>query len=113
MEVIWVSSSLQTIVGSLQCRSRNSDNDKRMEQLVLDWIEAVWCTMANKSFTGSVHVSDGAVPRKVREEGFKALGVWITFDGHCTNVSAECEVAACRKLGALQQVVQRGGGVET
>ena len=40
-----------------------------------------------------LHVSDTTITRTPRE-GFKALGMWITFDGHFTKKIAEREVTA-------------------
>ena len=56
---------------------------------------------------GSIKVSDETITRKAGE-GFKALGVWITLDGHFTKEIAERVVAAWRRIlcfetRALQQ----------
>ena len=80
-----------------------------MEQLSIaglhiDWSAAVWCTTAQNSLIGSVKVSDSTIPRTPRE-GFKALGVWIIFDGHFTKEIAEREVTAWRKFIAVQHML--------
>ena len=43
--------------------------------------------------------------RRSREEGFKAQGVWCTFDGHFTKELAEREVPAWRRFYALRQLL--------
>ena len=53
-------------------------------QIDWGWGEAVWCTTAQDCLLGSIAVSETAIMRRTREEGFKALGVWITFDDHLT-----------------------------
>ena len=65
--------------------------------------EAVWCSTAQDSLAASITVSDKLITRRAREEGFKALGVWITFDGHFT--LAEREVAAWRRFCANRQLL--------
>ena len=40
-----------------------------------------------------------------REEGYKALGVWITFDGHFTKELAEREVATWRRFYVLRHLL--------
>ena len=76
----------------------------RIAGLHIDWSAAVWCTTAHDSLTGSVKVSDRTITRTPRE-GFKALGVWITFDGHFTKEIAEREVTAWRKFIAVQHML--------
>ena len=43
----------------------------------MDGGEAVWCTTTHDRIPGSIKVVDKTVTRRPREEGFKALGVWI------------------------------------
>ena len=45
------------------------------------------------------------ITRRTREEGFKELGVWITFDGHFTKELAEREVSAWRRFYALRHLL--------
>ena len=45
-------------------------------------------------------MSETVITRRTRTEGFKALGVWITFDGHFTKELAEREVSAWRRFYA-------------
>ena len=45
------------------------------------------------------------ITRRTREGGFKALGVWITFDGHFTKELGEREVSTWRRFYALQQLL--------
>ena len=68
--------------------------------LQIHWGEAVWCSTAQDSLTANITVSETAITRRAREEGFKALGVWITFDGHFTKEVAEREVSAWRRFYA-------------
>ena len=46
------------------------------------WKEAVWCTSAPDSLVATIEVGDTVIIRTPREQGFIALGVWITFDVH-------------------------------
>ena len=57
------------------------------------------------SLTASITVSDTKITRRTREEGFKALGVWITFDGHFTREVAEREVSAWRRFYAFRHLL--------
>ena len=70
--------------------------------LRIDWSEAVWCTTAQDGLSGSIKVSDDTITRRKREEDFKALGVWITINGHFTKEIAEREVTAWRRFNALR-----------
>ena len=48
-----------------------------------------------ESLTGleaKVVVDDTVITRRTREQGFNALGAWITFDGHFVKELAEREV---------------------
>ena len=59
--------------------------------LQIDWGEAVWCSAAQDSLAASITVSETVTTRRTREEGFEALGVWITFGGQFTKELAERE----------------------
>lgn len=85
----------------------NARNDFLIQAgLHIDWSEAVWCTTAHDSLTGSVKVFDKTITRRPLEESFKALGVWgVTFDGHFTKEIAEREVTSWRKFFALQHML--------
>ena len=50
-------------------------------------------------------MSDRLITRRAREEGFKASGVWITFDGHFTKELAGREVAAWQRFYANRQLL--------
>ena len=65
----------------------------------------MWCSTAQDSLTASITVSQTVIARHTREEEFKALGVWITFDGHFTKELAEREVSSWRRLYALHHVL--------
>ena len=54
--------------------------------------------------SGSKHAVSETVITRRREEGFQALEVWITFDGHFTKDLAEREVSAWRRFYALRQL---------
>ena len=69
----------------------------------IDWRGAVWCSTAQYSLTASITVLETVINRRTREEGFKALGVWITFDGHFTKELAE--EPARRRFYALRQLL--------
>ena len=60
--------------------------------------EAVWCTSAPE-------VDDTVITRTPSEQGFKALGVWITFDGHFVKEVAEPEVIAWRSFNAVRKLL--------
>ena len=68
------------------------------------WEEAVWCSSAWDSLEATITVSDTVVTRRSREQGFKTLGAWITFDGHFMKEIAEREVIAWRSFFALRQL---------
>ena len=46
------------------------------------WNEAVWCSSAADSLEATITVSGTEITRIPREQGFKALGLWVTFYGH-------------------------------
>ena len=56
--------------------------------LRIAWQEVVWFFSAAVSLGAAITVSDVEITRRSREHGLKALGVWITFDGHFMKVSA-------------------------
>ena len=56
--------------------------------------EAVWCSSAPDSLEAKILVGDTVITRRTREQGFKALGAWTTFDGHFVKELAEREVIA-------------------
>ena len=57
--------------------------------LRIAWQKGVWCWSAADSLEAAIRVSDAEITRRTREQGFKALGVWITFDGHFTRELSE------------------------
>ena len=65
----------------------------------------MWCSTAQDSLAASITVSDTVITRRTQEEGFKALGVWITFDGHFIQELAEREVSAWRCFCALRRLL--------
>ena len=66
--------------------------------LRIAWEEAVWCSSAPDSLEATVLVDDTVITRRTREQGFKAVGAWITFDGHFVKELAEREVIAWRSF---------------
>ena len=50
-------------------------------------------------------MSQTVIARRTGEEEFKALGKWITFDGHFTKELAELEVSAWRRFHALHHLL--------
>ena len=66
----------------------------------------MWCSTAQDSLAASITVSETMITRRTREEGFKALGVWITFDSHVTKELAERDVSAWRRFYALRQLLR-------
>ena len=89
--------------GELQTMARAWNDLLKFSGLKIDGGEALWCSTAQDSVAASVTVSDTIITRRTREEGFKALGVWITFDGRFTEELAEREVSAWRRFNALRQ----------
>ena len=89
----------------LQTMARAWNELLKTSGLQIDWSEAVWCSTAQDSLAASITVSDRLLTRRGREEGFKALGVWFTFDGHFTKELAEREVAAWRRFYANRQLL--------
>ena len=68
--------------------------------LRIAWEEAVWCSSALESLEATITASD-----TVREQGFKALGACITFDGHFVKEIAEREVIAWRSFYAIRHLL--------
>ena len=68
------------------------------------WKEAVWCTSAPDSLEAIIVVDDTVITRRTREQGFKAVGAWITFDGHFVKELAEREVIAWRSFCAIRKL---------
>ena len=69
--------------------------------LRIAWEEAVWCSSAPDSLEATVTVSDTVITRRSGEQGFKALGAWIAFDGHHVKEIEELEVIAWRSFCAI------------
>ena len=57
------------------------------------------------SLVANIEVEDTVIIRTPREQGFKALGVWITFDGHFVQEWAGREVIALRVLFAMRNLL--------
>ena len=71
----------------------------------ISWEEAGWCSTAQDSLAATITGSGTVMTRRTREEGFKAMGVWITFDGHFPKELAQREVSAWRCFYALRQLL--------
>ena len=91
--------SLQTTAGSQQCHQRNLNawlvhgtNYWKELDCELRGKQAVWCTSAPDSLEAKNVVDDTVITSRTREQGFKALGAWIIFDGHFVKEVAEREV---------------------
>ena len=67
----------------IQCTAR------RGMGLHIAWQEACLCCAAPDSRDAGVSGSELRITRRTRENGLKALGVWITLDGRFTKESAE------------------------
>ena len=65
----------------------------------------MWCSSAPDSLEVTITVSDTMITRRSREQGFKALGAWITFDGHFVKEIAELEVSAWRSFCAIRHLL--------
>ena len=79
----------RTTAGLSQFRQRNSNawprawNELPEEAgLRIAWEEPVWCSSAPDSLEATNVVDDTVITRRRREQGFKALGAWITFAFH-------------------------------
>ena len=80
------------------------------EQLVctglrIELKDAVWCTSASDSLAANIEVEGTVITRTPREQGFKAKGVWITFDDHFVKELAEREVIAWRSFYAVRKLL--------
>ena len=73
--------------------------------LRIAWKEAVWCTSAPHSLVANIEMEDTVITRTTREQGFKALGAWITSDGHFAKELAEREVIAWRTFHAIRKLL--------
>ena len=69
------------------------------------WDEAVWCSSALDSVEATLVVDDTVITRRTRAQGFKALGSWITFDGHFVKELVEREVIAWRTVYAIRKLL--------
>ena len=56
-------------------------------------------------FIVCVTVLDTVITRRSREQGFKAVAAWITFDGHFVKEIAEREVIAWRSFHAIRHLL--------
>ena len=101
-----------TIAGSSRCRQESFK--QRQERGTSCWNLLDYKLIGEKRCGALRHKtvwqqaslwSETVITRRTREEGFKALGVWITFDGHCTQELAEREVSAWRRFYALRQLL--------
>ena len=69
------------------------------------WKEAAWCTSAPDSLVANIEVGDTVITRRSREQGFEALGAWITFDGHFVKELVEGEAIAWRSFHAIRHLL--------
>ena len=102
--------AVRTIVGSSRCRQESSKlwqerGTSCWNRLDYKLGEAVWCSTAQDKLAASITLSETVITRRTREEGFEALGVWITFDGHVTKEMAEREVSTWRRFDVLRQLL--------
>ena len=89
----------------IKCMARAWYELLEKDGLRIAWGEAVWCSSAPDSLEATITVSDTVVTRRSREQGFKALGAWITFDGHFMKEIAESEVIAWRSFHAIRHLL--------
>ena len=75
----------------LKCMARAWNELLEKAGLRIAWKEAVWCTTAPDSLEAKLWLMTRVITRRTREQGFKALGAWITFDGHFVKELAERE----------------------
>ena len=88
---------------SVRCVARAWNEQLVRAGLRLAWKEAVWCTSALDSLVANIEVDDTVITRTTREQGFKALGAWITFEG--VKELAEREVIAWRSFYAIRRLL--------
>ena len=89
----------------LKCTAGTWDELLEKAGLRIAWEEAVWCTSAPDSLEAKIVVDDTVITRRTREQGFKVLGAWITFDGHFVQELAEREVIAWRSFYATRKLM--------
>ena len=65
------------------------------------------------SLVANIKVDDMVITRTTREQGFRALGAWITFDGHFVKELAEREVIAWMSFCDTKIVVRQQSGIVT
>ena len=90
---------------SVRCVARAWNELLVRAGLRIAWKEAVWCTSAPDSLVANIEVDDTVITRTTREQGFKALGAWITFEGHFAKELAEREVIAWRSFFAIRRLL--------
>ena len=88
----------------LKCMARAWTELLEKAGLRIAWEEAV-CSSAPDSLEATITVSDTVITRRTGEHGFKALGAWITFDGHFVKEIAEREVIAWRSFYAIRNLL--------
>ena len=89
----------------LKCVARTWNELLEKAGLRIAWEDAVWCSSALDSLEATITVSDTLITRRSREQGFNALGAWITFDGHFMKEIAEHEVIAWRAFYAIRHLL--------
>ena len=94
-----------TSPAELKCMARAWNELLDKPGLRIGWEEAVWCSSAPDSLEATITVSDTVITRRSREHGFKALGAWITVDGHFMKEIAEREVIARRSFYAIRHLL--------
>ena len=96
---------MATSPAELRCMARAWNELLVRARLQVAWKEAVWCTSTPDSQVANIEVDDTVITRTTRERGFKALGAWITFDGHFVKQLAEREVIAWRSFYAILKLL--------
>ena len=89
----------------LECMARAWNELLEKAGLRIAWEEAVWCSSAPGGLEATITVSDTVITRSSREQGFKALGAWITFDGHFVKEISEREIVAWRSFYAIRHLL--------
>ena len=89
----------------LRCMARALNELLVRAGLRTAWKKAVWCTSAPDSLVANAEVENTVITRTRREQGVKALGVWVTLDGHFVKELAEREVIARRSFFAIRKLL--------
>ena len=96
---------IATSPAELRCMARAWNELLVRAGLRIAWKEAVWCTSAPDSLEANIEVDGTEITRTATEQGLRALGACITFDGHFVKELAEREVTARKSFCAIRKLL--------